>query len=340
MKKISFFFIIYFLFSLNTLFAQDIHFSQYYNSPLRMNPALCGIFNQDARLIGNSKLQWQSVPVGYKTFSVSYDQKVFSKNRTTGFYAFGVNADYDWSGYSNLSNTNLILTGAYTQKLGDLSLISIGFQTGVIYRDFSYNKLTFDHQYNGNVFDPKIGIDETFESRSAIALDLSTGINYRYQLSDKRTKFDVGAGFFHPHKPNVAFSKNDFVALKPRISGYLLSTVKASKNIDGIVNLFGQNQGHYNEVYAGGGIRYYFSQKKYHESSMFIGAHYRFSEVQDAIIPMVDFEVKNWRVGFSYDYTISGFSVANNHRGGPEVSVQYFINNVKSIKASKNCPIF
>ena len=322
------------------MFGQDIHFSQYYNSPLRMNPALNGIFNQDSRFIGNSKLQWQSVPVSYKTMAISYDTKVLSQKRSNGFYAWGLLMDYDWSGDSKLGNFHTAINGAYVKKIGDRSLISIGFQMGLIQRHFTSDDLTFDRQFNGDIYDPKRGSGEIYDSRNKLIFDLGTGINYRYQMSDKRTKFDFGGAIFHPHSPNASFSKSDVVRLPRRITGYILTTVKATKKIDGIFNIYGQNQGNFNEFYGGGGIRYYINQTKYNESSMFIGAHYRFGESQDALIPMIDFEHRNWKVGLSYDYTFSGFQIANNGRGGPELSFQYFISGVKGIKANKSCPIF
>ncbi len=339
-NKVFIFFSVILFFFIQNLKSQDIHFSQYYYSPLRMSPALSGVFNQDARFIGNSKLQWFNVPVDYKTFAVSYDAKIQNSKRSTGFYTWGTLLDYDWSGASNLGNFHFGLNGSYTKKIGDLSLITIGFQVGMIQRHFGTENLTFDKQYNGDIFDPKRANGELFNSYNKLIFDIGTGLNYRYQLNDKRTKFDFGGGIFHPQSPNASFSKVDNVPLPRRITAHILTTVKASKKIDGIFNLYGQNQGRYNEFYGGGGVRYYINQTKYHESSMFFGAHYRFSEQQDAIIPMIDFEHQNWKVGLSYDYTISGFAIANNRRGGPELSFQYFINKVKAIKASKNCPVF
>ena len=54
-------------------FAQDIHFSQFNNSPLNLNPAQTGLFNGDWRFVGNLRNQWSSVPVPYRTFSLSTD---------------------------------------------------------------------------------------------------------------------------------------------------------------------------------------------------------------------------------------------------------------------------
>ena len=46
------------VFNLNS---QDIHFSQFYMSPLNLNPAMTGVMNGNIRLTGNYWNQWASV---------------------------------------------------------------------------------------------------------------------------------------------------------------------------------------------------------------------------------------------------------------------------------------
>ena len=50
--------------------AQDIHFSQFYFSPLNLNPAATGIFDGDYRIAGNHRQQWRSVTTPYTTFGI------------------------------------------------------------------------------------------------------------------------------------------------------------------------------------------------------------------------------------------------------------------------------
>ena len=58
--------------------AQDIHFSQFYMSPLNLNPAMTGVMNCTQRFVANYRNQWASVlkADAYTTYSVSYDQKL------------------------------------------------------------------------------------------------------------------------------------------------------------------------------------------------------------------------------------------------------------------------
>src|SRR4051794_27402668 len=54
------------------VFAQDPQFSQYYQSPLYLNPGFTGITPQQ-RAVFNNRIQWPNLPQAYTTFAASYD---------------------------------------------------------------------------------------------------------------------------------------------------------------------------------------------------------------------------------------------------------------------------
>ena len=60
-----------------TAAAQDVHFTQYFTSPLTLNPANTGLVNCDWRVSGNYRDQWSSVnSTGYQTATISYDMAI------------------------------------------------------------------------------------------------------------------------------------------------------------------------------------------------------------------------------------------------------------------------
>ena len=76
LKQLAFFTLLMtFMFSAK---AQDIHFSQFYLSPLNLNPAMTGVMNCNIRLVANYRNQWASVlrSNAFRTYSVSYDQRI------------------------------------------------------------------------------------------------------------------------------------------------------------------------------------------------------------------------------------------------------------------------
>ena len=65
-------------------FSQDIHYSQFYSSPLTLNPALTGVNDCTYRIAAMYRNQWQSVTDPYQTPSISFDinnlfPKIFKK---------------------------------------------------------------------------------------------------------------------------------------------------------------------------------------------------------------------------------------------------------------------
>src|SRR6476620_974947 len=60
-------------------YGQDPSFSQFFSSPLNINPALTANINSDWRLISNFRDQWIGPASPYVTGTVSYDTKVQNK---------------------------------------------------------------------------------------------------------------------------------------------------------------------------------------------------------------------------------------------------------------------
>ena len=81
--------------------AQDPHFSQFFASPLTLNPAFTGKFDGSWRLAANHRDQWPSIPKAYVTTSASFDFPIL-KNRIPEGDVFGVGI----SGVSDQSANN------------------------------------------------------------------------------------------------------------------------------------------------------------------------------------------------------------------------------------------
>ena len=80
--------------------AQDPHFSQFYMSPLTLNPAVTGMFNAKARFTANYRNQWASVTVPYQTFSASGEGSFFREQLGGDYAGFGLIALNDVAGDS------------------------------------------------------------------------------------------------------------------------------------------------------------------------------------------------------------------------------------------------
>ena len=330
---------------------QDIHFSQFYNAPFDLNPALTGVFGGDMRFSSNYRNQWSSVPVAFQTLNVAYDQNFANKGMDRSFFAGGLIFQHDIAGISKLTRTKIGVSGSYTKRFSPKVFVSVGSQATFNHRTFNFSKLTFDNQYDPllGVYDPNTGSGENFPTTNNNFFGLSAGINIRIQQRDReglidrleeRNKIDFGVGLFHINQPDQRFLEEGApLPLAVRVNPYVLGTLMLGGDFDLLGNLSVQFQGPFHETIAGIGGKLHLSKKPGNQVSLQLGFNIRFFDASDALFPAVQLNYNNWKVGFSYDSTISDFNAANKGRGGPEFSIQYIIRKVPPVPEFKICPL-
>jgi type IX secretion system PorP/SprF family membrane protein len=318
------------------LSAQDIHYTQFYNSPININPALTGIYNGDQRYMGSVRDQWRSVPVPWFTFSGSYDQKIYLDKHEEGFFGVGGIFNYDRQGDSKLNLSGLSLTGSYTRILAPEHLLTGGLLLGIASRGFDTGSLTWDNQWNGQRFDANLGSGENFDAQRVTYFESGAGINYRFQKSTRK-HIDIGVGAFHLIEPTTTFYNTDDQKLPRRFSISGVANWKLVDALDLQLHALHQIQGAYDETLFGFLTKIYVSQQKGNEWQLHLGGSYRTS---NAWVPAVALSWNQWYASFSYDVDTSEFDQFTNGRGGPEFHLRYVITHVKDLKKYKICPIY
>src|SRR5690606_23765854 len=97
-----------------SLWGQGLHFSQYYNAPLLLNPANTALLpDHDYRAVANYRSQWGRVPVPFSTIAASADFQAFRNMNETNWMGIGGAIFSDRAGNGNLALTNVQLTMAY-----------------------------------------------------------------------------------------------------------------------------------------------------------------------------------------------------------------------------------
>jgi type IX secretion system PorP/SprF family membrane protein len=334
------------LLGISPLKAQDIHFSQFGNSPINLNPGLAGVFGGDLRFVGNYRSQWRSIPVPYSTFSGSVENKLYwTKGRYDRYLTGGLMLNHDKQGSLKLTSTRIAIPISVTIPVTQNNFLTLGIMPAFGQRHIGGNKFTADAQWNDCMWDPLADIRET-QLLSAPALkyfDLGAGINYRWQAKGKRTRLDAGFGWQHINRPSHDFWSSDLsnpgnVRLYDRKSGYLLGLAQVAGNWDIMAQGIYQGQGAYRELVYGAGLRLHLDQNPYRELALQVGVDYR-ARYQDALIPHIELLYRTWTLGFTYDVNISGAQVLTDRRGGPEVSLIYRLYRVKPLPKFKSCPI-
>ena len=315
--------------------AQDLHYSQFFASPMNINPALTGIFNGDVRFFGNYRNQWNSVPVPYMTFTGGADLK-FLGSESDNFFSGGLIFNYDQAGDSRLRLGALGLSGSYTIKTSENLFLTFGALISGGQRAFSLSDLRFDAQYDGGQFDPTRSIQESFDNTNITIFDINAGANLRWQKTP-RSKFDFGVGVFHLNAPTHPFYESNDVKVPLRFDIHAIGGLEIASKLDLLLRGIYQGQGPHSEALLGAGLLIHLNQNLGKEFGLEIAGHYRFG---DAIAPMVRLHFRSLEVGMSYDINFSDFDVATLNRGGPEFSLIYRLTKVKPLSSFKVCPIF
>ena len=321
------------------LSAQDIHYSQFYHAPLGLNPALTAADTMDYRFTANYRGQWYSALVPYTTFTAVYEQKFKIGNDGKQAIGLGLAFNYDAAGDAQLSVAHFSAQGSYILRLDGENFLSGGLQIGIAQRSFEPQTLTFDSQWNGDNFDPGRSTNESFTNTNNFFADFGIGLNYHGQKRDRRSKFDAGVGLFHLNRPDQSYLPGDRAPLPMRLSLYLMPDIQLTDIWDIALAGSAQLQSTYFEALASMGVRFHLSRKRAQELAVQLGAGYRFNSFGDAIIPTMVIYYQGWTFGLSYDVNISGFQVATNGNGGPEVAVRYVINRVEPVPY-KLCRLF
>lgn len=315
---------------------QDLHYSQFYNAHVNINPALTGIFNGDIRLASNFRNQWPSVPVPYNTTTAAADFKIY-KSCKPAFWGAGLVLNYDKAGDSQLNLATLGLNGSYSLPIKEKAILTFGGQLGLSRRAFSFDDLAFDEQWDGSQYVSSAAVTDAFDRRSLLIPDLSLGINYRIQKSTQ-AKWDIGLALFHINRPKSPFYTDDTsVKLPMRFALNVLSSHRISNDWDVMINGLAQWQGAYQEIIFGAGPKFKINQKAGKNHSIGLLVNYR---LKDALAPALQVQINDLQVGLSYDINTSPFHVATGRKGGPEFSLIYIINKVKPYEKPRFCPIY
>ncbi|MEM1320593.1 MAG: PorP/SprF family type IX secretion system membrane protein [Bacteroidota bacterium] len=336
-----------FLMVICSLGAQDIHFSQYYNVPMNLNPALTGVFDGDMRFVGNFREQWRNVPITYRTAYGSFETKFKSRNAKkglpeNGYFSGGLLMNFDHAGDSRMGTIQIGLNGSYTHKLTETNYLTAGVQVSGNQRSFDTEKLTFGEQYNGKQFDSSLG-PEPFNDKTAFYADFSVGANWNYRKKGKRTALNVGGALYHINQPNKSFWDEEDVVLPARWSFYGIGIMELTSKFDVVLSAMGWYQDAYTQNLLTAAGRFHLDTRPTHQRAIQLAFSYRFNDgfgVSDALIPAAQFHVNSWIFGLSYDINISDFEVATANLGGPELSVVYILKRVPTPEYCPTCPTY
>ena len=303
----------------NDLQAQNLHFSQFFNSPLTTNPANTGFIpDADYRIGANYRNQWSSVmTVPYKTISVFGDAQVFRDKLENGWLGLGAVLLNDQAGSGSLTSTKIYGSLAYHQMLGLSSLLSAGFNIGWANKRIDQTKLKFPDQFDGKFFDNSLPTSVVLTNNNVSYMDVHAGMNYAY-FPREDIYINAGYSIQHVNRPKETFfndnTNNGRISM--RHTGFVNAILKLNDRVIVNPNAYFSTQARASELVFGINANYNLSE--FGEKQLLAGLYYRLG---DAIVPMVGFELKSIQFAFSYDVTLSPLNKFNGYRGASELSI-------------------
>lgn len=314
------------LFNLNKVVAQDVHLSQFYASPLSLNPAYTGDYKGDWRLMNSYRNQWlTSFHAPYTTNAFAYDRQFYLFNENI---SGGIIWVQDKSGDAMLKVTKIALSLAYHKTI-QANTFHIGYQAGFVQKGFSADKLSYPNQYNGDpdkisqgLFDVSMPNNENFAGEQLSYFDMNLGFSYSRKFNLVEPK--IGFSLFHLNRPKESFFDKD-----PKLP--MRSVLDLSAKVDLSAKFFLMPKVLYmyhasaNEMVFGSNLGYKLRENKITAKSVFGGILLRSGAARntDAFVCIAGVNFKNLDLGISYDNTISDLQLANNHIGGFELSIIY-----------------
>ena len=301
--------------------AQDPHFSQFFSSPLTLNPALTGRFDGTLRVAGNYRNQWPAFNNVYTTSTVSVDFGIL-KNKLPDYDTWGVGilALKDQAGGNILTNNYIGLSTSYHKALDEdgFQQIGIGFQGTYGQKRLDNSKLFFEDQLTPFGFTGVTSDIFTSDNLNINYLDVNAGLIYTASTTE-RNNFYIGASMYHINRPKESFKGGNW-NISPRTTlnagGYFPVSDILTLHTSGIYQV--QNKA--TETVVGGALAAALDEESENPSNVYGGLWYRFN---DAIIPYLGLEFGGFRIGATYDINVSSLKAGSQSRGGMEISVIY-----------------
>jgi type IX secretion system PorP/SprF family membrane protein len=299
--------------------AQDPQFTQFYANPLYLNPAFAGSI-RCPRIALNTRIQWSGISGNYRTYAASFDMHV---DPLQG--GLGVRVMRDEAGQATITSHNVTFMYSYQLKLSRKVTMRFGAEVGFLQRKLDRSNLTF-----GDMIDDRYGFvyatQEVFDNDEKIMFDFNAGV---VCYSDM---FYGGVAFHHITQPNEGFLGNSKLPFKFTAHFGAMIPIGKKKKYAGEAfispNVIFQLQQSFYQLNIG----------LYAGKGPFVGGIWYRNN--DSFIALVGIQKGIFRIGYSYDVTIS--RLTNATAGSHEISLglQFGCKQPRKKFRTVRCPSF
>ncbi|MBU0487412.1 MAG: type IX secretion system membrane protein PorP/SprF [Bacteroidetes bacterium] len=294
------------LLSTLNLKAQDPGFTQFYSNPLYLNPAFAGSIICP-RLVMNYRNQWPAITGTYVTYSASYDQHFDALSGGLGILFYN-----DQAGEGTLNTTSASLLYSYRLQPSRNLTIKAGIQGTFQQRRIDWDKLTFP-----DMIDPRSGFTYLTSEQAPPKLS-RTYADFSLGFLGFTDNFVTGFGVHHLTQPQEGFYRTQGrlpMKITAHIGGIIpleggLGKKRSDDTPTLAPNLLYMHQQNFNHLAYG----FFFKKKPFN-----VGLMYRMNiGSPDAIMVLAGFQETHFKIGYSYDFTVSKLSSSTG--GAHEIS--------------------
>lgn len=311
--------------------AQDPHFTQFYATPLLLNPALTGGFEGKYRVGMVYRDQWRkALEHPLRTFALNGDFRWNLDTKTSHQDAVGIGLQFfnDQVSVFDFNTTQIAISGAYHKSLdiANTQYLSLGFQYGLTQRNLNYGALNFHDAFDGlNGY--TLGTGEQLPENNFSYSDLNVGLNYSAAFGKKAGLF-AGIAMHHVMRPVTSFfgTQDNGGQLYRRYSAHIAATLPINNRVSILPRLLVANQGPHLELNTGTNLR--FTMGEYGGSAFHIGSWVRPVRNTDgfgidAAVLLAGIEYNNVLIGISYDLNVQTLASFGRSQGAIEFSIAY-----------------
>ncbi|TAE87193.1 MAG: type IX secretion system membrane protein PorP/SprF [Bacteroidetes bacterium] len=329
-NKHAFIYVLICVISLTTSYAQDPQFSQFYGVPLYTNPALTGVS-------GNIRAN-----IAYRDQYIGLDKNFKSTfagiDAPTSKLGGGIGLTFlnDVAGDGSLTTNQISGVYAFHASINRKVRMSLAIQAGVVQKTYDWSKFKF-----GDQIDDRFGFVNP--TKEPVASELRFFPNFGSGFLIYSDRFFGGAAVHNMIEPNQSFyfenSPQEQFKLPRRYTAhagmniYLTNQRNEQERVILSPNILFMNQRNYNQLNLGLYIK---------KQALTTGLWFRqTSKNTDAAIVLIGLKFPKFRVGYSYDITVSGARTAT--QGSQELSVSFEIKPPKRPKPRNRalvCPAF
>jgi type IX secretion system PorP/SprF family membrane protein len=290
--------IIFLIFVLNNVRAQDPNFSQFISSPLSINPALSGSSDADWRIASVVRRQWIGNVSPYSTQTISVDGRI--KNIDDQRYIGIGGMLLAENAMDGLFKTNLInLNATYHQALdenGNGLTASLGVVSSNTRVDLA--GLTFDQQLSSIGFDRALPTGETSIGKSTGFTSACAGLLYTYDT--EYSFLNLGVSGYRFVASNRSLMNDASIKTAPRYTVHADFGTALTDNFSATFSALHLIQDGLSVTSLGAVLGFISQSGDYTDKVRMFNAGV-FYRLNDAVSPYLGYIYNNFQFGLSYD---------------------------------------